>query len=297
MIGPITIKRAIKRTTGWAAVLTDMLTRNGNQPKGCIFYYHRVADLGFIDTKADDWNVQPKLFEEQMAALAEFAEVVPLHEMASRLASHTSKKPLVSLTFDDGYANFFARALPVLERYNLPATVFVVTGLIGQSEPMSFDGWSRRNISRAHSDVWRAMSWQEIESCAASSLITIGAHSHRHLKGRESSEAQLVEEASLSREILSARLGERHALAYAYPYGSTRLGYVPQSYVEAVRAAGFKLAVTTDLGLVEKDNDLFLLPRLEASGVDSPSVIRAKAAGALAPYYLTDRLRMARRAV
>ncbi len=298
MIGTITIKRAVKRTTGWAAILADLLTSQTQAARATIFYYHRVAELGFVDPHIDDWNVPPGTFEKQIATLREFAEVVPLHELPARLAASSGQsRPIVSLTFDDGYASFCYEALPVLKHYDVPATVFVVTSLIGEPGPLPFDSWSQKNSHRAPPETWRSMNWKEIESCLGTGIITIGAHSHRHLKGRDSSKAQFIDEAGRSREILSARLGQTHALAYAYPYGSTRLGYVPPSYVDAVRAAGYKLAVTTDLGLATACSDPYLLPRLEAHGLDSPTVIKAKAAGALGPYYFSDRLRTGRRAV
>ncbi|HKY06330.1 MAG TPA: polysaccharide deacetylase family protein [Blastocatellia bacterium] len=294
MIGPITIKRAIKRTTGWAAILADLLAGDTDTTRATIFYYHRVADLGFVDPRNDDWNVPPRAFEKQIATLREFAEVVPLHELPARLAaSPANGRPIVSLTFDDGYASFCYDALPVLRNYDVPATVFVITSLIGMPGPVPFDRWSQHNSRRAPSEVWRSMSWKEIETCLAAGIITIGAHSHRHLMGRYCDREQLADETGLSREILRSRLGHGHALAYAYPYGSTKLGYVPPSYVDAVRAAGYQMAVTTDLGLASAESDPYLLPRLEAHGLDSPGVIKAKTTGTLGPYYLSDRLRMA----
>lgn len=278
-------------------MLTEMLTRDSIDA-ACIFYYHRIADLGFVDPHVDDRNVTPRVFEKQIARLASVAEFLPLHDLQHKVASPpTQHRPFVCLTFDDGYANFCAQALPILKRYNVPATVFVITSLIGRQGPLPFDSWSRRNSHRAPPETWRSMNWGEIEACLSSGLITIGAHSHRHLKGRECTEAQLREEVEQSRDVMRSRLGEAQARAYAYPYGSSRLGYVPESYVNAVRAAGYELAVTTDLGLASADSDPYLLPRIEAHGLDSPAMLRAKANGALAPYYLTDRLRMAKRAV
>ena len=64
----------------------------------------------------------------------------------------------------------------------------------------------------------------------------------------------------------------------------------------AVKDAGYRLAVTFDLGRVTANSDPYLLPRVEAHGLDGPAVIRAKVLGSLAPYRLTDRLRRAERA-
>lgn len=289
------MKRAVKQTAGWGAVVARALGAHA-AGAACIFYYHRIAELGFVDPQVDDWNVTPELFERQVAALAEVSEIVPLLELPRRLETRdSSSRPLVCLTFDDGYASFHAHALPVLKRYNAPATAFVVTGLVGQKEPMPFDEWSRKNRARAVADAWRAMTWDELEDCAASGLVHLGAHGQKHLRGSRITPAEMREEAEASRAALRGRLGDGAARAYAYPYGSTRLRDVSDEYVAAVRGAGYELAVTTDLGLAREGCDLFRLPRIEAYGLDAPRVVKAKAAGALAPYRLADHLRVTSR--
>jgi peptidoglycan/xylan/chitin deacetylase (PgdA/CDA1 family) len=297
MIGQITVKRAINRLAGWAAVLSQPVVA-GPRRRACILAYHRIADLDFVDPTYDDWNVPPNIFESQIRALCEVVEWVPLSGLLPRLAApQTATKPLVCLTFDDGYASVCSRALPILRRYGVPATAFVVTSVIGSPEPMPFDGWSRTNRRRAPAEAWRPMTWHELETCMASGMITIGSHSHRHLNARECSAAQLREEVEEARAVIAQRLGADRARLYSYPYGSTALGFVPAPYVAAVRQAGYELAVTTNLGLASVDSDPYLLPRVQALGVDGPATIRAKVLGALAPYYLTEHLRRARRRV
>jgi peptidoglycan/xylan/chitin deacetylase (PgdA/CDA1 family) len=302
MIGKNTVKRAVKRTAGWASLVENFFAGGGgnaaSRPEACVFYYHRVAELGFVDQRVDDWNVTPAVFERQIAALSEFAEIVPLLELPRRLARReTGARPLVSLTFDDGYASFYTRALPVLVRHGAHATAFVVTGTVGLEGPQGYDEWGVRNSGRTAEEAWRAMSWEELERCAATGIVHVGAHSHEHLRGSRLSPARMAEEAGRSREVLRSRLGEGHARAYSYPYGSTRLGDASDAYVEAVRAAGYEVAVTTDLGLATQASDPLRLPRVEAHGLDLPGVIRAKAAGRLASYRLTDHLRALNRAV
>ena len=292
MIGHATLKRTLKQTTGWATLLAQPFSESLDGRRACIFYYHRVADLGFRDSQIDDWNVTPKQFESQIATLAEFAEIVPLIDLRQRLSVRPPEaKPLVSLTFDDGYANFYSQVLPILQRYQVPATAFVVTGSIGSAQPMPFDHWATRNSNRVPAEAWRPLSWPELEGCVASGLVAIGAHSQSHLRGSQSTREQLHEEAGGSRETLRGRLGEAHSVQYAYPYGNTKLGDVSTDYIDAVKAAGYELAVTTDLGLAEAHNDPFCLPRLEAHMTDSPGVLKAKARGSIGPLRLTDHLR------
>ena len=75
-------------------------------------------------------------FEEQIAFLAHEYNVVPLSDMLDRLSKGLSfPKKCVVLTFDDGFRSVYTTAYPILERYQVPATVFVVTSLPGTRQP------------------------------------------------------------------------------------------------------------------------------------------------------------------
>jgi peptidoglycan/xylan/chitin deacetylase (PgdA/CDA1 family) len=292
----MTAKRMLKRTAGIASTLLHPFVSPPDRPSVCILAYHRVADVGFVDARLDNWNVTPAAFRMQIAALANFAEVIALPDLPARLAlASPAAKPLVCLTFDDGFANFVSEALPVLREFNVPATFSVVTKFIGTQEPMAFDRWSRRNRDRVPSPVWRAVTWEEIELCARSGLVTIGSHSHEHRIGSDCTSEELRVEAERSRDLLRRRLGRDVPMIYAYPYGSSRPALVTSAYVSAVKDAGYHLALSTDLGLADANSDPFFLPRVEAFGLDSAAVLRAKADGVLGPYVVPGWFRSARR--
>jgi peptidoglycan/xylan/chitin deacetylase (PgdA/CDA1 family) len=302
MTGRITLKRGIKRAAGWASVLVSPLAVAAGAPRACIFMYHRTTRIGFIDQRTDDWNVAPDVFERHMRVLAEVADVVPLHALPARLGligvdadriPHAATRPLVCVTLDDGYGSAWKTAVPILSCYGIPATLFVPTAYVGGREPMPFDRWGRLNCGRVDRESWRPIGWRELERTVRTGLVSIGSHSCRHLEARDCGARHLAEEAARSRETLRARLGSDQARAYAYPFGSSRLGDVPADYEHAVRAAGYELAVTTDLGLATAASNPFRLPRIEAHQVDSARVLRAKLHGSIAPYWLTDRLRSA----
>ena len=291
------LKRTIKRAAGQASAVLAPFVADASEPSVCILVYHRIADIPFFDPHLDNWNVSPAVFEQHMAALSTSAECLRLEQVPLRLAASgpTPARRMVCVTFDDGFASVCSQALPILRRYGIPATAFVVTSFVGSTQPMPFDRWSRQNAHRVPSDAYRPMTWAEVETCVASGLVTIGGHSHEHLDGRLCTAAELAEEVSRSRAILHERLGSDHAGCYAYPYGSRRLGEVPAAYIDAVRATGYMLAASTDLGLATAASDPFVLPRVEASEVDSPAVLKAKVRGSLVPFRLTDRLRRADR--
>jgi peptidoglycan/xylan/chitin deacetylase (PgdA/CDA1 family) len=296
MIGRIHLKHALKCAVGWLSVAHAQVGGGTRAVHGCILVYHRVAPIGFVDSRLDDWNVPPWTLERHLEVLCNIGRIIPLLELPLRLRENAAAdRPWICLTFDDGYSNFNHHVLPVLRRYGAPATVFMPTSVIGAEEPMPFDRWACKHRQRASEDAWRPLSWREIDQCLDSGLVSIGSHSHWHKNGRECGSDELKEEAERSRAVLAARLGAENVQCYAYPYGSSRLGQVTPAYEQAVRGAGYRVAVTTDLGVAVSDSDLFRLPRLEAHPFDLPPVLRAKAAGSLAAYHLTDRLRRCRR--
>jgi len=257
--------------------------------------YHRVADTGIFDLSLDDWNIAPSRLEKQLQWLARNAECVPLGDVLQKCSCATRSKPVVALTFDDGFANFRHRVLPLLERYRIPATLFVVTRYVGSEEPYPFDHWAQANRLRIPPLAWRPITWAEIEECLRTGLVSAGSHSHNHLNALASSDEQLAEEATTSRELLTSHLGQNHASLYAYPYGCSRLGQVRTAYIEAVRNAGYTLAVTTDLGLATSSTPRFQVPRVEVHAYDSPRILKAKVLGSLWPHRLCDQLRQAQR--
>ena len=106
------------------------------RPTGAIILmYHSISqdDLAeFIDPPN---RLSPALFERQMAFLSAHRRVVPLSEVVQQIESGTS--PLagtVCITFDDGYLDNLTTAAPILEKYNLPATLFLATGYVERGE-------------------------------------------------------------------------------------------------------------------------------------------------------------------
>ena len=200
--------------------------------------YHRVADIDFVDPDVDDWNVRPDTFGQQIAALSECAEFIRLADVPTRLLSTTvPERPLVCVTFDDGYANVLTRALPVLQKHAAPATVFVVTRYVGSTDPMPFDGWGRKHRHESSPETWRAATWDELRAAVRTGLVSVESHSDQHLDGRLCDKRQMDEEAQRSRAVLLERLNGGAGSAYAYPYGSTRLGEVSPAYMTGVREA------------------------------------------------------------
>jgi peptidoglycan/xylan/chitin deacetylase (PgdA/CDA1 family) len=288
------VKNTIKYLAGCASVAAASLDGETKPGRACILEYHRVAQTRALYGCVDNWNVTPSNFERQARWLAEETECVPLEQLFAKIRSGQPGKPLVALSFDDGFANFHQNVLPVLRRYRLPATLTVVTRFVGSSTPFPFDLWGEHVLSKIPDIAWRPITWPELEECVASGCVSVGSHSHNHLMASHCSPAELVEEVETSREIIKRRLGRAQAGSYCYPYGCSILNEVNTDYVAAVQNAGYQLAITTDLGLVCPDSSPFRLPRVEVHAWDSPAMVRAKVLGHLAPFRLLQHLRSER---
>jgi peptidoglycan/xylan/chitin deacetylase (PgdA/CDA1 family) len=101
-----------------------------------VLMYHRVADVD-----ADPWElaVRPAHFAEHLDVIARAATVRPLARLSSGWQRMVARRPTVAITFDDGYVDNFRHARPLLERFELPATVFVVTGAMGEATGFWWD--------------------------------------------------------------------------------------------------------------------------------------------------------------
>lgn len=110
------------------------------RPHATILLYHRVAR-----ERHDPWGqcVAPERFAAQMALLAEQAEVVPLARLPGAIGRRRPSRPLVAITFDDGYLDNLVTARPILERHGLPATVFLVSGWLGRDRLFWWDELAR----------------------------------------------------------------------------------------------------------------------------------------------------------
>lgn len=113
-------------------LISGLLRRNDP----AILMYHRVAEAVI-----DPWGlaVCPDNFAAHLRELKRVRKPVPLDEMVEKLRTGKSEKGTVAITFDDAYRDVLTKAKPILEEYEAPATVFVVTGKIGEQRGFWWD--------------------------------------------------------------------------------------------------------------------------------------------------------------
>jgi peptidoglycan/xylan/chitin deacetylase (PgdA/CDA1 family) len=156
--------------------------------QGVILLYHRVADLG-----SDPWGlaVTPQHFAEQLVALRECGRVVGLRQLAAALVDGTVPDRSIAIAFDDGYADNLHAAKPLLERHDIPATVFVTTGSIGSTREFWWDELDRALLQpvRLPDTLSLAIGGHRYQwALGEASDYDVNAHDHRHWRAWDGSE-------------------------------------------------------------------------------------------------------------
>jgi peptidoglycan/xylan/chitin deacetylase (PgdA/CDA1 family) len=173
-------------------------------------------------------------FEAQLAWLArERYRVLRLSELQAFLEGRQALPPRsVVITVDDGWESFYRHAYPLLQKYRMPATLFVYTDIIGTRD---------------------GLSWAQLREMAASGWVDIQAHSktHRSLAERAAGESEAAWRRSVANElrhprsVLEGRLAELGVKVqhFAYPYGD-----VNEGVLELMAAEPYTLAFTVRTG-------------------------------------------------
>jgi peptidoglycan/xylan/chitin deacetylase (PgdA/CDA1 family) len=215
-----------------------------------VLMYHSLSERAARPFRR--YAMPPRRFEEHLAYLRAAGYVgLTADRFGEALAGDASALPArpVVITFDDGYADFHAHALPALERHGFPATVFVTTGYVGgTSRWMRRDGEGDRPM----------MTWEQLAD-AAGRGIECGAHSHTHPELDTLPAAEAWEEIVRPKQLLEERLG-RPVRTFAYPHGCH-----DATVRRLVLAAGYAAGYSSIHALSSTDDDRFALARIEVT--------------------------------
>ena len=105
------------------------------QPRFAILCYHRIG-RGGVPVYS---GLPTAVFESQINYLRNHYRIVSLVEMIEEMNAPVNSDPAVAITFDDGYADLYTQAFPVLQKYKVPATVYLTAGAIETGKVAWYD--------------------------------------------------------------------------------------------------------------------------------------------------------------
>lgn len=219
-----------------------------------ILMYHMVRDP-IAGAQFNGLRVSPLAFEQQLAWLRDNG--FEFWFLSDLMAADTVPPSVVVITFDDGYADNFSNAFPLLQKYGAKATLFLV-------EQRFDNDWSSKK--KSHHDSGELMrepklSDAQVQEMIDSGAVEIGGHSLTH------ADFSKLDVAARRHELAESRALQQQKFAvpvdtYAYTFGI----YDAQD-VALVQELGYRAAVTTAEGIsTDLQAERYTLRRVKVSG-------------------------------
>lgn len=215
-----------------------------------ILLYHTVGTSIKEDIR-NLFSISPELFEAHMAELSQYknTSIIGLTDTLN-----TKQKHGVAITFDDGYRDNLTIAAPILERYQIPFTVFISTAYIR---------------SRTHPYLSEA----EVRMLSEKPNVTIGSHGVSHAPLTECSQEKLRDELESSKHYLEDLTG-KEIVSISYPHGR-----VNRRVLDAAANAGYKIGASSIFNINNSSQNCLMLCRTCILGSDSVRIFRQKLHG------------------
>jgi peptidoglycan/xylan/chitin deacetylase (PgdA/CDA1 family) len=227
-----------------------------------VLMYHRVGEAN------NDWErkycVSPQRFADHMRTLARAGwRAVSIEDFFTWLDGRAElPEQSFLLTFDDGFLGVHEHAAPVLKGLGWPATVFLVTQLIGQRD----DWCEAHNPSGVTYPLMDASHIRELRGQG----FSFHSHTRNHADLPTLDDHQLHDQLAGSRADLQDLLGTDVAYL-AYPYGR-----YDDRVLQSAQTAGYRAAFSVQPGFNRRDIDRFRLRRLDVFGTDTATALRRK---------------------
>ncbi|MBI5328274.1 MAG: polysaccharide deacetylase family protein [Deltaproteobacteria bacterium] len=219
--------------------------------------------------KGDMVTVSPDVFEAQMRFLKETGyRTLSADELIGFICGDiVIKEKAVLITFDDGYLDNYVYVFSVLKKYNIKATIFIVTDWVEKSSeagvgslelktkelPNHEDGKRLINEGKTSKVI---MNLNMIKEMQESGLVEFYSHTMSHKKCDQLSEMELYEELSGSKIIIEKRL-IKTCQYLCWPYGRYN-----DTAVKIAKDTGHKALFTTNRGVVKAGSDPFAINRI-----------------------------------
>lgn len=226
-----------------------LFTDPSNQ-KCVVLYYHSVLDK------------EKERFIRQVNYLSNkycFVSIKSLNTI-------TSKKNLISITFDDGLSSILRNALPVLIKRKIPTTIFIPAATIGK-----YPKWEQKRQEIYYDD--RILNRDEIKELSDQG-IEIGSHTLHHTDLRNTIIEKAREEFQLSKSLLEKITG-KEVLSFSFPYGSYN-----DELINLAFDCGYNFVYTTEPEMISLPTKREFIGRIGVDPSDFLIEFKLKAAGA-----------------
>lgn len=229
-----------------------------------VLMYHRIG------TAANDWErkycVAPDRFAAQMRTLKDRGmRPCGIDDFVAWLCGRKilGDKTFL-LTFDDGFYGVYEHAMPVLSEFDWPATVFMVSALIGKR-----DLWSEKENPSGH--TYPLLDREHIEE-----MRKHGFSFHSH--SRTHADLTKMTDPALKDELCGARMELENLLGTAVPYLAYPYGRYDERVLAVAREAGYSAAFSVQPGFNRPGIDPYRIRRLDVFGTDTPARLSRKIA-------------------
>jgi peptidoglycan/xylan/chitin deacetylase (PgdA/CDA1 family) len=213
-----------------------------------------------------------ELYERHLQWLSEHCRVTSFVDLVSRTHGSNDGRPLVAITFDDGYTDNHSYALPILLKYGVSATFFITAGFV-ERDPVVLRRFE--HLLGSATDHLVPLDWSQVRELRASGM-DIGSHTYSHPNLARLSQSEVTRELRMSKEVISDRLGYPVDL-FAYPFGKPRVHFTSVT-IDAVRSAGYRMAAAVIFRSVGASDSLLSIPRFFVDG-DTIGKLEAKIRG------------------
>ena len=227
-----------------------------NNQRIIVLLYHRVND----DLR-DSVTVGIEQFDRHMAILEQKYTVASIENIVSGDVPRNTSRPLVAVTFDDGYLDNYENAVSILLKHKIPAAFFISTGMIGSKNGFAHD---LRKLGRSLPN----MNWEQIEYMKQHGF-TIGSHTISHINCAKADVENVQEEITKSKETIEERLGIKEVI-FSYPFGKKE--DMNNEMLEYVKKVGYVGCVSAYGGRNDNTINPFNILRM---GIDSNFTILA----------------------
>lgn len=219
---------------------------NRNREEASILLFHRVNDLG-----SDSMSTTIDLFETIIKRIKQYYMPISLQSIIEKIyRKEKFDHGSVAITFDDGYRDNLINVVPILEKYQVPATFFVTSGYVGTNRLFPWDN--------DNGNKFENLTWDDIRYMRKKGF-EIGSHTVNHVNLGEVSIETARREIRVCKEKIEAELGERID-KFAYPYG--RRDAMREEIIQVLKENEFICCLSGYGGKVDRDSDLFHLNRI-----------------------------------